>query len=293
VRILVTGATGYVGGRLLAELARQGRGLRALTRDASRLDGATPAEVAEGDVGDRASLDRALAGVDAAYYLVHALAGTGGLEEEEQRGAETFAAAARDAGVGRIVYLGGLGRGGDLSPHLRSRHEVGSILRGSGVPTIEFRASIVIGDGSVSFDTMQLLASLPVVPLPHWVRRRSQPIGIDDLLAYLVEALDVPLDGSEIVEIGGADTVSYQRIIEEIGRQRGTRTRILPLPALLRPLHVDDVPLQGLAPERARVVARLLESLRFDTTVRDARAAELFSGVRPRGLEDAVAAALS
>lgn len=277
--IFLTGATGYVGGRLLESLVADGREVRALTRDASRLDGQV--EVVEGDVRD--DLTDALADVDVAYYLVHSL-GTADFGTADREAAQAFAASAEGAGVGRIVYLGGLGRG-DLSPHLASRQEVGRILRDSGVPTIEFRASVVIGEGSVSYDTFTTLAQLPLAVLPDWIDTPSQPIAIDDVVAYLVEAADIDLDASVVYEIGGADVVPYRAILDAVGGRSVT----VPAPELVASVATMLKPLQ---PERAKVVSDLFDSLRIDTTVQDDAASSVFS-VRPRGLDEAVAAARS
>src|SRR5687767_3968698 len=200
MRILLTGATGYVGGRLLPVLEARGHEVRCLARHpanlASRVGPGT--EVIAGDVMNPASLARALEGIETAYYLVHAMGDASGFERRETTGAQHFGAAARAAGVTRIIYLGGLGddrRG--LSPHLRSRHEVGRILRESGVPTLELRASIVIGSGSLSFEMIRALCEhLPVMITPRWVSVLAQPIAIQDLIEYLVQALDVSIDRS-------------------------------------------------------------------------------------------------
>ena len=142
-------------------------------------------------------------------------------------------AAARDAGVKRIIYLGGLGSGSELSPHLRSRQEVGRILRESGAPTIEFRASIVIGSGSPSFEMIRaLVEKLPVLITPRWVRMRTQPIAIEDVIGYLLQALELEIDGSRIVEIGGPDQVSYPELMKEYARQRGLKRLMIPVPVL-------------------------------------------------------------
>ncbi len=290
--VLLTGATGYVGGCLLAELERRQVPVRALTRSPeNRAARSTDTEVVRGDVTDSDSLAAAFDGVRAAYYLVHSLGGNGSFGDEERRGAETFATAARKAGLERIVYLGGLGRGDKLSPHLESRQEVGRILRESGVPAIELRASIVIGDGSVSFDALRSLVELPIGLLPSWVNTASQPIAIDDVVAYLVEALDVPLRSSELVEIGGADQVAYVTIMEEIARQTGRTRFYLTVPTPMLP--IPELPIEAFAPERLRILRKLIESLPFETTVQSARASELFASVSPRGLTDAVAAALA
>ncbi len=192
--VLLTGATGYIGGRLLRKLEESGRPVRCMARRPDALSGraAEQTEIVPGDVLEPDSLHDALAGVTAAYYLVHSMAASGPFADADRRGAENFAAAARASGVSRIVYLGGLGADTDVSTHLESRHEVGQILRESGVPTIEFRASIVIGSGSVSFEIVRSLVDRsPVLLIPRWVVSRAQPIAIEDVLAYLLAALDL------------------------------------------------------------------------------------------------------
>jgi uncharacterized protein YbjT (DUF2867 family) len=292
-RILLTGATGYVGGRLLTKLVDRGVTVRCLARNPANLLPRVPpgVEVVGGDVTDRASLASAFTHIEAAYYLIHAMGDAAGFEARERAGARHFADAARAAGVGRIVYLGGLGDDmSELSPHLRSRHDVGRILRESGVPTIELRASIVIGSGSLSFELVRALTEhLPVMITPRWVSVEAQPIGIQDLLAYLLEALDVPIDRSLVVEIGGADRVSYLGMMEEYARQRGLRRVMLPVP-LLTPW-LSSLWLGLVTPVYARVGRKLIESIRHPTVVTTDTASRLFS-VRPVGAAAAIRAAL-
>ena len=265
--IAVTGASGHVGERLAAELARRGLTVRPLTRN-------------DGDVADREAMRRALEGVRAAYYLVHGLASGADFEAEERRGAREFAAAAREQGVERLVYLGGIVHSDGLSPHLRSRREVGEVLRASGIPTIEFRASVVVGAGSASFDMVKsLVERLPTVVAPDWLDHLAQPIAVDDVVDYLVAALDVPLDGEAVYEIGGADQVRYRDLVNEVAEQ------------LDRPKIALTVPVPPL-PLAPTLELRLLESLRYDTDVRDDAALRDFD-VRPRSLREAVAAALA
>ena len=213
--VLITGATGYVGGRLLKVLEGQSHRLRCLARHPQFLRPrvAPKTEIFQGDLLDRSSLSDALHGVDTAYYLVHSMGSKEEFAEEDRRAAQNFSAAAKEAGLSRIVYLGGLGSDPQLSPHLASRQEVGKILRNSGVPTIEFRSSIIIGSGSLSFEMIRSLVNrLPVMTTPRWTRSRAQPIAIDDVLAYLVAALELePFKESEVFEIGGSDPVSYPR----------------------------------------------------------------------------------
>ncbi|MGE0702532.1 MAG: SDR family oxidoreductase [Vicinamibacterales bacterium] len=292
-RVLVTGATGYVGGRLLTALVNRGERVRCLARDPARLVPRVPpgVEVVGGDVTSRASLEAALAGVDVAYYLVHSMGDASGFEERERAGARNFAHAASASGVRRIVYLGGLGddaRG--LSPHLRSRHEVGRILRDSGVPTLELRASIVIGSGSLSFELVRALTEhLPAMITPRWVSVLAQPIGIQDLVACLLEALDVPIEGSVVAEIGGPDRISYLGLMQEYARQRGLRRWMIPVPLLTPKL--SSLWLGLVTPVYARVGRKLIESIRHPTIVTTDIAHQLFS-VRPIGASAAIRAAL-
>jgi uncharacterized protein YbjT (DUF2867 family) len=291
--VLVTGATGYVGGRLVPVLERIGRPVRCLARRPEHLrDRVGPAtEVVRGDVLDPASLAEATGGVDVAYYLVHSMGSRAAFEEADRSAAENFGRAAAAAGVRRIVYLGGLGEeGASLSPHLRSRHEVGRILRASGVPVIEFRASIVIGSGSLSFEMVRALVErLPVMVTPRWVDVPAQPIAVDDLLAYLAAALDVDVARSRIFEIGGADRVSYADIMREYARQRGLRRVMIRVPVLTPRL--SSLWLGLVTPLYARVGRKLIDSIRHPTVVRDTTAMRVFA-IRPRGLVDAIASAL-
>lgn len=290
--VLLTGATGYVGGRLRSRLERGGRRLRLMTRRPRQLAPrvARTTEVVGGDVQDSASLAAALEGVHTAYYMVHSMAAGTDYREADRRGAEAFGAAARAAGVARIVYLGGLGAEERLSGHLHSRQEVGRVLAASGVPTLELRASIIIGSGSTSFEMIRALVDrLPVMVTPRWVGTMTQPIAIEDVLAYLVEAADLDLPDSRVVEIGGADRVSYGELMREYARQRGLRRLMVPVPVLTPRL--SSLWLGLVTPVYARVGRELVEGLRNETVVRDPSAQELF-GVRPRGAREAIARAL-
>ncbi len=292
-RILITGATGYVGGRLLKALERRGESVRCLTRHPENLTQrvAAATEVVRGDVLDPSTLPAALEGCRVAYYLVHSMSSSGDFVEQDRRAAEDFAAAAKEAGVERIVYLGGLGSDEKMSSHLASRQEVGEVLRRSGVPTIEFRASIIIGSGSLSFEMIRaLVGRLPVMITPRWVRSKAQPIAIEDIIDYLVEALDIELDGSRVFEIGGADQASYREIMLEYARQRGLRRFMIPAPVLSP--RVSGLWLGLVTPVYARIGRKLVESLKHDTVVRDPVASEAFA-VRPRGLAASIARALA
>ena len=294
--VLVTGASGYVGGRLVPLLERRGERVRCLARRPELLAGrfAASTDLVAGDVLDPASLRGALAGVASAYYLVHALGSRGHFEEEEERAAHTFADAARAAGVRRIVYLGGLVTAGTELPasaHMRSRLRVGEILRASGIPAVEFRASIVIGAGSLSFEMIRALVQrLPIMVTPRWVTVQAQPIAIDDVLAYLVAALDLPPAGARVFEIGGGAVTTYRGLMQEYARQRGTRRLFLPVP-LLTP-HLSSLWLGLVTPLFARVGRKLIESITVPSVVRDAGAARAFA-IRPCDYRTAIRRALA
>ncbi len=290
--ILLTGATGYVGGRLLRVLEERGERVRCLTRRpeavASHCDRTT---IVAGDVLEIESLRSAMSGVETAYYLVHSMTSAASFEEQDRLGAANFGAAARDAGVRRIVYLGGLGAGVDLSRHLSSRQEVGNILADSGVQTVEFRASIVLGSGSLSFEMLRkLVERLPVMITPRWVRTRAQPIAIEDVLDYLVAALDFELEDSMVFEIGGADQVSYEELMREYARQLGIRRWIIPVPFLTARL--SSLWLGLVTPVYARVGRKLIDSLPHETVVHSTNAGRVFP-IRPRGFREAIERALA
>lgn len=287
--VLVTGATGYVGGRLLHRLeASHHHRVRCLTRRPQLLSGRTggETEVVSGDVLDPTSLRSAMDGVETAYYLIHSMESSARFEALDRAAARNFAEAARSAGVGRIIYLGGLGSGDRLSPHLASRQEVGAILRSSGVPTIEFRASIVIGSGSASYELVRaLVETFPLVIAPPWVETGAQPIAIEDVLEYLVAALAWEKAPSAVFEIGSAEPVSYAEIIREYARQRGLRRRVLHS-SLLTP-RVSRFVLGLITPVYGQVAGALVEGLRNETIVHSSAALGAFT-VRPRGLEGAI-----
>jgi uncharacterized protein YbjT (DUF2867 family) len=292
--VLLTGATGYVGGRLLQELQKAGHRVRCLARRPEFLrPRITPStEIVAADILDPQSLNEALAGVDIAYYLVHSMGSGSAFEEMDRQGAENFAKAARLAGVRRIIYLGGLGNDDEtLSPHLRSRHEVGEILRRSGVSVLELRASIVIGSGSLSFELIRSLVDrLPVMLTPRWVSVAAQPIAIDDLIAYLLTALRFSAQGSRIYEIGGADRVSYAEIMRAYARLSGRRIVMIPVPVLTP--FLSSLWLGLVTPVYARIGRTLIESIVHSTVVRDEAASAVFN-IRPMGMEDALRHALA
>ena len=291
--ILLTGATGYVGGRLLPLLEQRGSPVRCLTRRPETLRPcvAETTEVVKGDLLDRDALGAAMAGVDTAFYFVHSMGADKDFEREDREAATNFAQAATHAGVQRIIYLGGLGnRDQKLSKHLRSRQETGDILRSSNAQVIEFRASIVIGSGSLSFELIRALVErLCVMICPKWVGVLAQPIAVEDLLAYLLKAIDHQDKGSQVFEIGGPDQVSYRDIMREYARQRGLRRLMIPVPVLTP--YLSSLWLGLVTPVYARIGRKLVESLRNPTLVSNNLAEATFS-VHPRGLRDAIARAL-
>jgi uncharacterized protein YbjT (DUF2867 family) len=291
--ILLTGASGYVGGRLLPRLEATGRPVRCLARRPeylrSRIHGST--EVVGADLLDAESLPPALHEVETAYYLVHSMGAKSDFEARDREAARNFGEAARRAGVRRVIYLGGLAEeDSDLSPHLRSRHEVGRVLRDSGCPVIEFRASIVIGSGSLSFEMVRsLVEALPVMVTPSWVRVQAQPISIQDLLAYLERALEADATENPIYEIAGADRMTYAELMKEYARQRGLRRYMIPVPVLTP--NLSSLWLGLVTPLYARIGRKLIESITHASVAHDDRARRVF-GVEPQSVAEAIASAL-
>ena len=294
MRILLTGATGYVGGVLLGELQRRGHVVRCLARRPEKLAGRTAAttEIVAGDASNPDDLARACAGVDVAYWLVHSMEGGVDFERADRLAAERFATAAKAAGVKRLVYLGGLGADDDrLSAHLRSRHEVGAILRADGGDVVEFRASIIIGAGSFSFDLVRTLVErLPVMICPAWLATPTQPIAIGDVVAYLAAAIDLPPGPPRIFEIGGPDRVSYGAIMQEFARQRGLRRLMIPVPVLTPRL--SSLWLKLVTPRYSKVGRKLIDGLKNPTVVTSDAARREFS-IRPRDLRAAIRDAIT
>jgi uncharacterized protein YbjT (DUF2867 family) len=291
--VLLTGATGYIGSRLLRRLEDDGRAVRCLGRHPERVAATKPTtEIVRGDCLDEASLEPALAGVSVAYYLVHSMGAGADFATLDRRAAENIGRAAARAGVRRIIYLGGLGDdAGALSAHLKSRAETGEVLRRSGVPVVEFRASIVIGAGSLSFEMIRALVErLPVMVCPRWVRTLTQPVAVDDVLAYLIAALDLPDSSGNIFEIGGPNVVSYGDMMREYARLRGLHRLMLPVPVLTPRL--SGLWLALVAPAQARVGRALVESLKNSTVVHSAAAREAFR-IEPTSLRVAFVKAIN
>lgn len=290
---LLTGATGYVGGRLLRRLEKEGLPIRCLCRhpEALRSRVAPGTEVVQGDLLQPASLGAAFFGIDTAFYLAHSMKNGKKFEADEHQAAANFAEAARAANVQRIIYLGGLGHGDDLSPHMRSRAETGEILRSSGIPVIEFQASIVIGSGSASFEMIRALVErLPIMITPRWVNTAAQPIAIDDVIEYLAAATGLPAQGNLTIEIGGRDVTSYAGIMREFARQKNLRRWIVRVPFLS--LSLSSRWLTLITPVYASIGRCLIESVRNPSVVRNSTARDLFA-VNPMGISQAIQRALT
>jgi uncharacterized protein YbjT (DUF2867 family) len=294
---LVTGATGYVGGRLVPRLLEAGFRVRCLVRSRpGRLDGRPwreAVEVAVGDVLEEGSLDTALAGVDVAYYLIHGMSRSGDFRDRDVRAGRHFAGAAQRAGVGRIVYLGGLGDpAADLSEHLASRHETGDALREAGVPVTELRAAVIVGSGSISFEMVRYLVErVPTMIMPKWVSTRIQPIAVRDVLSYLVAAASEPKARGRIVEIGGADVLTYRRMMEIYADERNLPRLMLPVPVLTPRLSSLWVHL--VTPIPSEIARPLIEGVRNEVIVRDDEARRIFPTIEPIGYRQAVQLALA
>lgn len=299
---LVTGATGYIGGRLVPQLLEAGYRVRCMARHPDRLRDhpwAPAVEVVRADVTDPATLPVAMEGVDVAYYLIHSLGGGGDFEGVDRRGAISFTEAAGDAGVERIVYLGGLTpRGidhGGLSPHLRSRAEVGRILLEAGVPAVELRAAVIIGSGSASFEMLRYLTErLPVMVTPRWVDNRVQPVAVRDVLRYLVGAARLPPDLNRSFDIGGPDVLTYRQMMQRYAAVAGLRPRrVVGVPVLSPSLSSHWVGL--VTPVPSGIARPLVESLRHEVVCEEHDIARYLPDP-PEGLvgvDDAVRLALA
>lgn len=293
LRVLVTGATGYIGGRLVPRLLAKGHTVRCVARNPSRLAGHPwpGVEIVAGNLGDPDAAFRALQNIDVAYYLVHSMAGGEAFWVRDRQMALGFGEAAARAGVSRIIYLGGLGDPAHVhSRHLISRQEVGACLAAAGVPVVEFRAAVIVGSGSASFEIIRHITErLPIMITPTWVNTRCQPIGIRSVLTYLIEVLDRP-EATGIYEIGGKDILPYREMMLRYARIRGLRRLILPLPVPLPGL--SSLWIDLLTPIPSSIARPLIESLRTEVVVRDDRALRTFS-VEPTGYDEAVNRALA
>ncbi len=288
MRVLVAGASGFVGRRLCPELVEAGHEVVAMTRNPDGYDGAGTA--VEGDVQEPASLDTALAGCDAAYYLVHALDEVD-FEHQDAKAAKNFSRAAKGAGIRQIVYLGGLGDDGDqLSAHLRSRREVEGLLRADGVPVTVLRAGIIVGHGGISWEmTRQLVQHLPAMICPRWVNTRTQPIAVADVVRYLGGVLDPEDPADRAFDIGGPDVLEYLQMMRRVAAIQGRRMIVLPVPLLTPSLSsrwlslVTDVDVQ--------TGRNLIDSMSNEVVVRDDSIRELVP-FEPMDYDSAVLTAL-
>ena len=279
--IAVAGSTGYIGGLLCRRLCEEGHEVRALARHPERAEDLKEAgcEVVRADVLEPETLNAALGGVEVAYYLVHSMGrgSDGDFVERDHKGAKNFAAAAAAAGVRRIVYLGGLGEG---SKHLDSRHETARTLQAGEVPVSYFRAAAVIGAGSESFRTaFYLVRRLPVMVTPRWVVTRTQPIAVDDAVAYLAAAADLSLPVDREVEIGGPDITTYGGMIDELAEVQGRRPPLRITVPLLTP-SLSSLWIGLVTPVDAGVAKPLIEGLATETVVDDPSGMELFPAIR-------------
>jgi uncharacterized protein YbjT (DUF2867 family) len=293
--VLVTGVTGYIGGRLVPRLLETGIRVRCLARDASRLQGRPwrgDVELVVGDVLRPESLVDAMRGVAVAYYLVHSLGAGSDFSKRDVMAARNFGAAAKSAGVERIIYLGGLGDPGTaLSAHLRSRHETGDALRESGVPVTEFRAGVIVGSGSLSFEMIRYLTErVPVMICPRWVYTRIQPIAVRTVLDYLIEALRVSGSAGRTIEIGGAEVITYGEMLTFYAEVRGLWRWLVPVPVLTPKLSSYWV--HFVTPIPAAIARPLIAGLRNEIIVRDDAARGLFPSIQPLDYRTAVKLAL-
>ena len=297
MQVLVTGATGFVGSALAQALVDGGHDVRAMTRHPDDYDG--PGTPVAGDMADEASLREALEGVEVAYYLIHSLSSKD-FEKEDAAGATAFSAAAASAGVGRIIYLGGLGEeSDDLSPHLRSRREVETLLGGDGVPVTVLRAAIVVGHGGISWEmTRQLVDRLPLLAAPPWAKTRTQPIALADAVTYLVGVLDHPQAAGRVFEIGGADIVTYEDMLARAAKvQEGEDVPLISVPLPDNSL-VDAVVarassygLAALTEVDVDTAKNLIESMSTEVVVSDDSIREVVD-LEPMGYDEMVRLAL-
>jgi len=294
--ILVTGVTGYIGGRLIPYLLEAGYNVRVIVRgNKDRLvdrSWFSQIEVVVADALKPETLPAAMQGIDAAYYLIHSMRGNSRFHERDQTAARNFGTAAHEANVERIIYLGGLGKESDeLSEHLQSRQETGEYLRESGVPVTEFRAAIVVGSGSVSFEMIRHLTErVPIMICPKWVFTKIQPIAIFDLLDYLVAALKTPESADRIIEIGGANVITYGDMMLGYAAERKLARRLVPVP-LLTP-YLSSLWVHLVTPIPSKIARPLIKGLRNEVIVTNDDARRIFPNIKPADYEGALKRAL-
>jgi uncharacterized protein YbjT (DUF2867 family) len=289
--ILVTGATGYIASRLIPELLERGHRIRCLVRQSLRLKARTwfPfVEVVRGDVMKPSTLPPAMEGVHTAYYLIHNMSSGHGYTSLEVDGAQNFASAAERAGIEHIIYLGGLADPREEIPtHMRSRIETGKKLRDGNVPVTEFRAGVIVGPGSISFEMIRFMTELlPVIVGPKWLQNMSQPIAAENVIDYLLTALDNPGGQGRVFEVGGQDRMNYAELMLTYGRLRGLRRNLVTLPGI--PLWFMAMGVAMMTPVPASIARPLVDSLGSDSLVQDKAARQIFPNVNLIGYEDAV-----
>lgn len=298
LRCLVTGVTGYIGGRLVPELLKKGYRVRVLSRDTDRLQGRpwiNDVEVVEADVLEVETLPAALEDIDIAYYLIHSMSGKGSSEfhNRDVQAARNFGNIASQQNVDRIIYLGGLGDPDDqLSEHLASRQKTGSILRESGVSVTEFRAAVVVGSGSKSFEMVRYLTErVPIMICPSWVYSKVQPIAIRNVLQYLVSTIENPATKDEIIEIGGSSVITYADMMKIYAEVNGLKRILIPVPVLSPTLSSHWV--HWMTPIPASLARPLIEGLKNDVVVQDDKGQKLFPEIKPLSYKRAVELAIT
>ena len=298
--ILVTGATGYVGGRLVPQILEAGYQVRVLARQPYHLQGRPwleQVEVIQGDVLNPQTLANAMQGMDAAYYLIHAMSGGADFLQRDLQAARGFGQAARAAGLKRIIYLGGMGgdEERDLSEHLRSRHQVGKALAEAGVPVVEFRAAVIVGSGSASFELMRNpVEGIPLLLCPSCVMTRVQPISVRDVRNYLMAVLELPEDqvgAHRVIEIGGADVLTYLDMMRGYAEARGLRRKMIILPFLKLSIYATF--LHWFTPIPRPLALALIEGMRNEVVVHDDSALRLFPDIHPRDYKTSLERALA
>jgi len=293
--ILIVGATGYIGQNLIDRLQEKKCAIRCLVRNANSLKSnlPNPPQIMRGDLLDLESIKNAFKGIDTAFYLAHSLDAKNDFDQLEKIAAKNFATAAKSANIKRIIYLGALGnsKDGSLSPHLKSRKDVGTILRNSGIQVLEFQASIVLGSGSLSFEMIRALSErLPVMIMPKWVMVKAQPISISDVMDFLLQGIDCKIHQNEIIEIGGQDQFSYRDLIAEYCSQLNLKRILIPVPVLTPWL--SSLWLQLVTPIYARVGRKLIESIKNTTVVENDKASLIFPSIRPMNVSQAMKLAI-
>lgn len=291
MKVLILGSTGYVGSNLIPRLLNDGYQVRCLARDPKKIE-SDQVEIVTGDATDKSIIAKSMIGCDKIVYLIHSMSTSSSqFEDVDKHIAKNVADEAKNAGISQIIYLGGLGKKDvDQTPHLRSRHEVAKILRSSGIPVIELRAAVIIGNGSASFEMIRdLVKHLPVMICPKWVGVKTQPIAIDDVLEYISLILKKTVDSGYALDIGGADILSYRDMMLSVARNMGLRRLILPVPVLTPWLSSHWVNL--VTSVSAPLARTLIESVRSETICENDRALKMFD-FKPIGFDKAVKKAL-